>query len=338
MTELTTTMARPPDRAPDPNHPATRPSGPYQHAFWFALLLATAILLGGAVVAAGAYTSAAQPETVVVAYFAALQRGDAAAALGYGALPAGSTTLLTPAVLAAQNIQGPIQSVTVHRVRRNGNRAQVDVTYTVGIVGHPVTVADTVPVVRAGHGWRLVESAVAQELGPGGGSDLARFAGFAVPDGDFSMFPGAVPVTYLTPNLVLAPHSQVASFNNGGLLLVDATVSPAGRAALTSAVTAALRSCLTGRSATQHLCPAPHPGVAVPGSLRGRLTGSVGHALTVQFPGSDSEIEVSGDVPVTGSYRRLDVNDIATSVTTTTVPVDAHAYATNLNTIWWADK
>ncbi|HKN98738.1 MAG TPA: hypothetical protein VJX10_16585, partial [Pseudonocardiaceae bacterium] len=224
------TSAAPP--RPDPV-PA---SGPYQQAFWFTMLLATALLLGGLSVAAGAYVAEAQPGTVVLAYFAAVQRGDAAAALGYGARPAGSAALLTPAILAAQNAAGPIQDVAVRHVRRTGDRAAVDVTYTVGFATGPVTVADTVPVVRAGHGWRLAHSAVPQELSAGDGSDLARLAGFAVPDGTYPMFPGAVPVTYITPNLAPAPGSRVVSFDDGGLVSVDATVSRTGRAALATAV------------------------------------------------------------------------------------------------------
>lgn len=338
MTDLTGVQTRPPDPFPDVDHPATRPRGPYQHAFWFALLLATAILLGGTAVTAGAYTADAQPQTVVLAYFAALQRGDAATALGYGARPEGSGALLTASVLAAQNAAGAIQNVTVDRVRRTGDRAEVDVTYTVGYAVDPVVVDDTVPVVRAGHGWRLVTSAVPQQIAQGGGSDLARMVGFALPEGDFPMFPGAVPVTYVTPTLALAPGSRVVSFNEAGLLLVDAAVSRTGRATLTAAVVTTLRSCLSGRSATQYLCPTPNSAVAVPGSLRGRLTGSIDEALVFRLPGVDGEISVSGNVSVAASYQRLDVNDIVSKDTTEVVPVDAHAYATKPEAVWWVDE
>ncbi|HEX3648203.1 MAG TPA: hypothetical protein VHV49_07235 [Pseudonocardiaceae bacterium] len=310
---------------------ATQGSGPYQQAFWFALLLATALLLASGSIAVGAYTADAQPETVVLAYFAALHRGDAAAALGYGPRPPGSTALLTPAILAAQNATGPIQDVAVRHVRRTGDRATVDVTYAVG----SVPVADTVPVRRAGRGWRLAHSAVPQDVSAGDGSDLARLAGFAIPNGNYPMFPGAVPVTYRTPNLAPAPGSRVVSFDDGGLVAVDATVSPAGRAAVASAVTAALRSCLAGRSATQHLCPAPHPGVAVPGSLRGRLTGSVARALRYQVRGTDGEIRATGTIPVAASYQRLAVDDVVSTRTTGTIAVTADSYGTQPGTIWW---
>jgi hypothetical protein len=300
--------------------------------------LATALLLGGASFTTGAFIAAGQPETVVRDYFAALQRGDAAAALGYGARPTGSTTMLTSTFLAKQNAAGPIQALAVNRVRREGDRAQVDVTYTLGLSAHPTRVDDTVAVVRSGHGWRLTRTTVTEQVAAGGGSDLARFAGFAVPDGEYPMFPGAVPVTYSTPNLMLAPTHRVVTFNDGGLLLVDATVSPAGRAALTDAITGGLRACLNGDSRTQYLCPEPDSGVAVPGSLRGRLTGPVGKALDYQLAGTGAEITVTGDVPVAASYRRLDVNDVPSTVTTKTDTVEAHAYATKPNAYWWVSE
>ncbi|HEX5116201.1 MAG TPA: hypothetical protein VFW65_13480 [Pseudonocardiaceae bacterium] len=335
MTDQTSVVTRPPDPGPGAGHPATEASGLYHHAFWFTLLLATALVLGGGSIAAGAYTADAEPGTVVLAYFTALQRGDAAGALGYGSLPIGSTTLLTPAILAAQNAAGPIQDVRVENVQRGGDSAQVEVAYTVGIAAGPVTVDDTVPVVRDGHGWRLAHSAVSQYVSAGDGSDLARFAGFAVPDGELPMFPGAVPVTYLTPNLTLAPGSRVASFDDGGLIAVDATVSAVGRTAIAAAVGTALRACLAGRSATQHLCPAPNPRLAVPGSLRGRLTGPVQRALRFQVSGTAGLIGVTGNVPVAASYRQLDANDVASTRTTTAVPVAANAYVTRPDTIWW---
>lgn len=335
MTDQTNVVTRPPDPDPDASHPAAEARGLYHHAFWFGLLLATALVLGGGSVAAGAYTADAQPGTVVLAYFTALQRGDAARALGYGSRPVGSTALLTAAILAAQNAIGPLQDVRVENVQRETDSAQVEVAYTVGFAAGPVSVDDTIPVVRDGHGWRLAHSAVSQYVAAGDGSDFARFAGFAVPDGEFPMFPGAVPVTYRTPDLTLAPGSRIASFDDGGLIAVDATVSAAGRKAIATTVTSALAACLAGRSATQHLCPAPHPGVAVPGSLRGRLTGPVQPALRFQLRGTAGEIGVTGDVPVAASYRRLDVDDVASTRTTTTVPVTASAYVTRPTTIWW---
>ncbi|HEY1572801.1 MAG TPA: hypothetical protein VGG05_15770 [Pseudonocardiaceae bacterium] len=335
MTDQTSVVPRPPDPVPDASPPAAEARGLYHHAFWFGFLLATALVLGGGSVAAGAYTADAQPETVVLAYFTALQRGDAAGALGYGPRPVGSTALLTAAILAAQNATGPLQDVRVENVQRDPDSARVEVAYTVGFAAGPVTVDDTVPVVRDGHGWRLAHSAVSQYVAAGDGSDLARFAGFAVPDGDFPMFPGAVPVTYRTPNLTLAPGSRVASFDDGGLVSVDGTVSTAGRKAIAATVTSALAACLTGRSATQHLCPAPHPGVAVPGSLRGRLIGPVQPALRFQLRGAAGEIGVTGNVPVAASYRRLDVNNVATTQATTMVPVTVSAYVGEPMTIWW---
>jgi hypothetical protein len=309
------------------------PTGPYQHAFWFAVLLATALTLGGTSVAVGAYTADGQPDTVVRAYFAALQRGDAAAALGYGAVPSGPTGLLAPAVLAAQNSIGPIQDVVVRGVRRAGDSARVFVTYTVDLRSGPVAVSDTVPVARHGHGWRLVRSAVPESIRPGGASALASVAGSAVPTGVVPMLPGAVPVSYDSPNLELAAASRVVRFADSGVLPVDAAVSAAGRAAIASGVRVALAACLAGRSVVQALCPVPDAVAGVPGSLRGSLTGPVTLSFQVDLP--DGVITVHGSAPVAGMYQRLDDDNIPSTQTVRSTGLSADVAATTPGTVRW---
>ncbi|HEX5403217.1 MAG TPA: hypothetical protein VFX16_13030 [Pseudonocardiaceae bacterium] len=303
--------------------PTVTRSHQYQHAFWFALLLAVALTLGGTAVALGAYTADGQPATVVREYFAALSRGDAAAALGYGTVPAGPTGLLAASTLAAQNSLGPMRDMVVHGVRQHGDTAQVFVTYTVGLRSGPVEVSDTVPVRRHGHGWRLVGSAVGERISPGAGSALAAMAGSAVPTGEFPMFPGAVPVTYNSPDLTLAPDSSVVRFADGGQLSVDAEVTLIGRAAITPAVRGALTACLAGTAANEERCPVPDAVAGVPGSLRGGLTGQP--ALSFQVAGSAGVITVRGSVPVAGTYQELDENNIARTRTVTSTRLSA----------WW---
>jgi hypothetical protein len=309
------------------------PTGPYQHVFWFAVLFATALALGGTAVAVGAYTADGQPATVVRAYFAALRRGDAAGALGYGTVPSGPSGLLAPAVLAAQNSIGPIQDVVVRGVRQAGDRAQVFVTYTVDLRSGLTTVTDVVPVERHGHGWRLVRSAVRVSIRPGGGSALASVAGSAVPAGEFPMFPGAVPVRYDSPNLELAAPSRLVRFADGGSLPVDAMVSPAGRAAIEPAVRSALTACLAGKSAAQVLCPVPDAAAGVPGTLRGRLTGAP--SLSFQVDSTAGVITVHGSAPVVGTYQQLDDNDIASTETVLSTSLSADVVATAPGAVRW---
>lgn len=326
------TEPSPPVNTGYPEPPTGRPTGPDHPAPWFAVAMSVLLVLAGVTVALGAYLADAQPETVVRAYFAALQRGDAAAALGYGNPPSAARDLLTPTVLAAQNAVGPIEDVVVRHVRRTGDVARVDVGYTVALRTGPVRVTDTVPVVRSGHGWRLVRPAVLTTIYPADGSELASYAGAAVPNGPHWLFPGAVPVTYSTPNLVLARDSRVVRLADSGYLAVAAVVSPAGRRAIGAAVTAALRACLGNRSATEALCPVPDP-AAVPGSLRGRVRGVAAVRLTVRS--GDGLVGIRADVPVVATYQELDRNNIASPRAARTARVSAFCYVTRPGTVWW---
>ena len=272
--------------------------GRYQHMFWFALLLATAVMLAGASIAVGAYQGAGDPATVVRSYFAAVAAGDAAGALGYGDLPAGRRDLLTADVLAAQNAVAPISDLIVLRVQHSGaNLATVDIGYTLDFASGPTIVVDTVALSRHGHDWRLASSAVAERVSPGNGSTLATFAGATVPTGDYAMFPGAVPITYHTPNLEADSSSRAVRFAGTGSMQVDAQVTAAGRKAIAPAVNAALAACLAGKGAPQALCPVPDgrqlllssggPGGSAQGAERGqrcleRLTRLRGLALAAQ--------------------------------------------------------
>ncbi|HEX4704618.1 MAG TPA: hypothetical protein VH352_20995 [Pseudonocardiaceae bacterium] len=312
-----------------------RPIGRYHHGFWFALLLATAVTMAGASLAAGAYIGAASPETVVRAYFAALAAGDAAGALGYGTVPGGRRDLLTADALAAQNAVAPITGLAVWTGHRAGDNALVDVTYVLDLPSGRTSVSDAVPVVRQGHGWRLVRSAVAKIVRPGNGSMLATFAGAAIPSGAYPMFPGAVPVSYETPILQPDADSSVVRFTDLGDLEVTASVSRAGQAAIASSLKAALAECLAGRSRAEALCPVPDRDKSVPGSLRGTTNGtSVGPPLlTVQT--ATGKIGITEEANVHAKYQRLDENNLSTTSTVQSVGLYAHCYATVPGVIVW---
>jgi len=243
----------------------------------------------------------------VLQYFQALQNGDAAAALGFGTVPAGSHDLLTPTVLAAQNAIAPIDGVAVKDVLPSGDSAVVDVTYTVGRQAEQ----DSVSVARHGHGWRLDDSAIPVHLNPTGGSALASFAGDQVPGGDYLMFPGAVPVTYDTPDLELVPYASVVRFVGNGSVDVEAAVTAVGMTAVVPALRGALAQCLAGRSDAQPLCPVPDDDQDVPGSLRGTVTGVDPGKLDVTVVSADGRIDIAGTVSVKATYQELDRNNIA---------------------------
>jgi hypothetical protein len=308
-------------------------AGPDHRMPWFALVMAVLVLLGGASVATGAVLSGGSPETVVWGYFAALARGDAAGALGYGQVPPGRHALLTPAVLAAQNSFGQVQDLVIRHVVVAGATAEVDVRYTVALRTGPVRVSDAVHVIRRDSGWRLLRSAVPVRLAAGNGRDLASIAGAALPGGRVLMFPGAVPVGFDTPNLVLAAGSRVLRFADSGYLNVGAAVSPAGRRAIVPALTDALRECLANRAAAEELCPLPDSSAGVPGSLRGSVRGAP--TLTLRVRSADGRIDIQADIPVYAAYQQLDDNNLASSQSVETASVSAFCYASSPGAVSW---
>lgn len=316
--------------------PSVAGSSGRQGGFWLALLLAAAVGLGGAAFAAGAVQAAALPETVVRDYFAALQRGDAAAALGYGALPPDRHDLLTDQALAAQSAVAPIGSVDVIATDRRGDTATVGVRYTLALPSGPEHVVDGIPVVRSGTGWRLARSAVAVTLTPGDGGGRASVAGSALPDGGFALFPGAMPVAYDTPNLDPAPAARVVRFLGDPSVTLDAVVSAAGRAAITPVLSAALSSCLAGKSGTEPLCPLPDSIAGVPGSLRGTGGRLDLAALSLRVNGPTGAIMVSGRATLTGSYQDLDQNDLPRTDKVTAVAVHATCPAGDAGALVWS--
>jgi hypothetical protein len=324
-----------PDTGPGPAMAARTVdrTGPYHRMPWFALAMAVLVLLGGASVATGAVLSGGSPETVVRGYFAALADGDAAGALGYGQVPPGRHTLLTPAVLAAQNSFGQVQDLAIRHVVVAGSTAEVDVRYTVALRTGPVRVSDAVHLVRRDSGWRLLRSAVPVRLAAGNGRELASIAGAALPGGRVLMFPGAVPVGFDTPNLLLAAGSRVLRFADSGYLNVGAAVSPAGRRAIVPALIAALRACLAGRAAAEELCPLPDSAAGVPGSLRGRVFGEP--TLTLRVQSADGRIDIRADVPVYAAYQQLDDNNLASSQSVETASVSAFCYASSPAAVSW---
>src|ERR1700759_646590 len=98
-------------------------------SYWTAVVLALAALFGGSLYAYVAYRETAGPDGTVRGYFAALERGDASSALGFGDVPAGPTDLLTDEGLVQQQAIAPLQDVSIDAVAEHGSRASVQVSY-----------------------------------------------------------------------------------------------------------------------------------------------------------------------------------------------------------------
>ncbi len=190
--------------------------------FWLAALIATFALVGGAFVAVSSYLSSAQPGTVAVAYFAALARDDAAQALSYGPLPAGDHAYLTAEVLKAQLAVGAITDIhvlsvtTADRDAGGSATASVNLSYTIrGPASAPHIATDTVPMIRSGRHWWLAATAVSTKVGLAQAAKRATFAGTAFPSTAVLLFPGALPISFDTPNLELANPNASVHFGLG---------------------------------------------------------------------------------------------------------------------------
>ncbi len=138
----------------------------------------------------------------------------------------------------------------------------------------------------------------------------ATLAGAAVPDAPTALFPGAVPVRFDTSELQVT-HGAV-TFGAPADVTLTVSVSPAGRAVLKSAISGQLATCFGAGAQPQ--CPLPDDPRVVPGSLRGTVDTTGIDKLDYNVASlASGQIRVSGTLSFTGSYRRLDGNNIASS-------------------------
>lgn len=315
---------------PERGHPPPPPP-PRRHraVFWIAVVASLAAAGSGGYIAVTAYQEETAPETVVRDYFAAVARGDAAAALAYGDLPAGEPDLLTTDVLTAQRAIAPISRLTVDVSVGPGDTATARVRYDLGFASGAQTVDDAVPLVRAGRTWRLAATAVPVTIEIANAGNRATVAGAAVPDGEHLVFPGALPVAFDTENLGLDEASRVVRFAVSRSAVEVAELSAAGERAVLEAFDAALERCLDGTSSTLSICPRPEDARAVPGSVRATLAQPPSDsAATRMRPGADGLVWVVAELTITGEYQRLDFNNQrVTKAGEITIELTATCYA-----------
>jgi hypothetical protein len=305
--------------------------------FWAAACAACVLTLAGTVVAVAGYFASAGPGRVVREYFAALTRGDARTALGYGTLPDGPRDLLTSPVLRAQQQVGRIGPVSVVAVDQAAGTAVVAVHYSITFASGTSVVDDRLTLTEHGRSWRLTQTAIPVDLTLSMAQHRASVAGAVVPTGRPLVFPGAVPVAFDTPTLQLSNAGRIARFVDAKRAPLEVTVSPAGRAVVSDAVVTALRACLTSPD-PDPLCPIPTGGRAVPGTVHGAATDAVPADLAVTVASdANGRLVVTGHVPVTGSYAELTFdNQRATrQVIRYPLAIRAHASAVTPDDIVW---
>jgi hypothetical protein len=314
--------------------------GPPRHPglFWSAIVLALAALVGGSAFAYVTYAATAGPDGAVKGYFAALARGDAPAALGFGDLPSGPTQLLTSSVLRAQRKVAPIRHVEILSTDESGDDATVHVRYALDFAAKERQVTEDVPVVRRQGSWRLVRTAATTQLRLKQAADRATIMGGRIPDGDLLIFPGAVPVQFDSPYLLLSAATSNVTLTAHAQTELAVQLTEAGRTAVRAALETALRACLAGSTAADPRCPLP-ASRAVPGTLRATVSADgVRRAAVIELAQSSSGVvAISGTIKLSGRYAVLDFeNQPVVKSGTVSVPLTATAHATGPITIDWA--
>lgn len=272
-------------------------------------MLCVVALVLGLTRAVTAYTATSSPTDAVGGYFAALQRGDAPAALALGVVPVGTHLLLTSHALQEQQKLAPFGHVRVGPVQRTGAAATVRVRYTVAAGGRVYAQDTSVAVHDTSDGWRLDAVAVPVTISLTQSVQRMTLLGGSVPSTSLLAFPGVVPLLSDTAYLAFDPASTLVGFGNDPTVTPRVVVTPAGRAAAIIAVTGAVRRCLSGAAGSAaDLCPLPTERF-VPGSVRGRLSGALRDVQVTLQPTELGEVSISAQAPVTASYQELDFRD-----------------------------
>lgn len=337
---MSTETARPEDVGPEAGAaPARHRSLPSRRRglYWVGVLVALAALVGGGLIAATTWLNESAPQTAALSYFRALARGDAPAALGLGDVPDGVHSYLTSDVLRLSLKVAKIDNVHVLSVDRSGKTARVTLQYQLTPTGQPPTaVTDAVDTVRRGRSWRLTKTAVPVQVRVGDGASRMSIGGTPVPNKTALFFPGALPVSVDTRNLLFRKVA-VVHLNGAAPAPLQLDVSPAGKQAAARAVSAAVSRCLTAQA--DLACPAADdPITVVPGSVRGAVdTAHLTDHLNIQL-GSDADglVQITGTVDVNGSFQELDFNNQPVRKTgTVQLGVNATCYATSPGKIVW---
>jgi hypothetical protein len=315
--------------------PRTRRPG----VFWFATLACLLVFAGATLYAVVDYLSSSGPAGAVHDYFAALQQGDAADALAFGAVPAGPHSYLSAQVLREQLSVAGISGIDTMVSQRQGDRVSVRVSYVLSFASGPQQVQDSVDVLHVHGRWQLERSAIRTVVSLSQAGNRASLAGSGLPVTQVVLFPGALPLSFDTPDLEVDPASTVVRLSGANLSNLPVRVSASGRQLVGTAVDTAVRGCLDYLP-PDALCPVPSDPAshtrAVPGSLRGTLVpGSLSSDPGVAA-GADGQLHIAGSFRVEGSYQSLDFNNQITEKSgTITVDFGAHCYATSPRAIGW---
>ena len=281
----------------------------------------------GLTYAYSSYRSDRDADGAVRGYLKAVAAGDAARALSYGELPAGAQTFLTATVLHKQLRIAPIRNITIGADTPDGDGTRVPFSYDLSFGSGDLQVNDSVVVHKSGDRWKLDRVAVPAQLSLVEGVDRASLAGAAVPTDTTLLFPGAVPIDFDTPYLRLNRATESLTLDHAVAAPLDAELTPAAISAAQHQVAVALAACGKGGPATVATCPVPNDEF-VPGSMSGTLTPVAGQGSVEIGSSTVGTISITGNAHFTGTYRMLDFNDVAHTMTgTLDIAFSAGSYA-----------
>lgn len=267
-------------------------------------------------------------------YFAALARGDAAAALRTASLAPDDTTYLTDEVLATQRATAKLTNVHIGQVRRiDAEDATVTVSYTMGAT----PVQAVLPVDKGADGqWGVTNPTVRVNLGP---SLVAvpqlTFFGRRLPPKTISVeiFPGPFEIGTSDPYVTVSFHGGETYKGDENAAFVPGRESvPAAQADLTRAartqVLASIAARLTRCAASHDLAPAGCPqrvydAHAVRGTAVWGVPSTDALAKDLRIAGQTDQVDVTGELRWPVSYQ-LRTPDGGTSRKHETVPVGVY--------------
>jgi len=294
-------------------------------AFWTAAAACVIALVGGSVLAWRSYPERMSPQQVARAYFVALARADAPAALGLGVVPRGSREFLTSAVLREQERIAPMHAISVGHVTRRGARASVEYRYTLRFAGGVQIYSGTLDLVDTASGWRLDRAAVSTKLVLADAVDRLTFAGTHFPASSTLLFPGALPARFDNPYLRLDPATAAVEPTTGERTFVTVEPTDVARTRLLRALGQTIDDC-NRDSRPPPACPQASRDV-VPGSLRGRLLQPLSGGITFGVSGPAGEVTMTGSVTFAGRYGELGPDNVVRQRAGRLVlPVTARAY------------
>ncbi|MUL44552.1 DUF4878 domain-containing protein [Mycobacterium sp. CBMA293] len=221
-------------------------------------------------------SGASSAEAAVKGYLDALSKGDANAALAFGADQPGSKDFLTDDVLKQQTAKWPITNVRILSANENGPVGQVHVSVNFG----DQTSDQTLMVKKDDSGWKLATASVKVNVGVGGGIRINDpTTGKPTPAAPLTLFGKPAPSTspvYVFPGwLDLGSASKYLTVTTARPVLLDGLITPgvalpvgtqmqlsdAGSAAAKQAVAAAVAECAKSTALTPPGCPnaVPNP-------------------------------------------------------------------------------